>query len=177
MRVFLSLLVVSYLFALNPNKMNLIELYKRHYYTYICVNRWKFIKKYKDEDLLSLVAASCVKKHMITPGIDVAKVLRFTKIGRNNANYLSTLFLIKHYIISYIKDGFDLKNVNLPLIKGDLIGKIFILLKAQKPKVKDNSFVVVDGSLEYKVVVNLKRNLLYVYILNNGNLIKKDRYW
>jgi hypothetical protein len=63
------------------------------------------------------------------------------------------------------------------LIKGDLIGKIFILLKAQKPKVKDNSFVVVDGSLEYKVVVNLKRNLLYVYILNNGNLIKKDRYW
>ena len=100
------LLIFSFFFTfvLAADKLenkNLIELFKGKYYTYICMHRWIFINKYerKNEKLLSLVAYACLKKNFLTPALDLSKVLRVTKIGRTNATYINTLFLIKLYLM------------------------------------------------------------------------------
>ena len=180
MRFILILFIFfNIIFAENPNNMSLIELYKKNYYTYICMNRWKFINLYlrKDEKLLSLVAFSCLKKNYLTPALDLAKVMRFTKVGRNNALYINELFMMKLLIIRYLADNFNFSSISIPKIEDNLLAKIFYLIKKQNPKILDNSVVLKDKDNTYKVEYNMDTNELLIEIYKNKNLIKKVRYW
>ena len=76
MRV-ITLLIILFVFS---NSLSLLELYKKKQYLYICHKRWKYINKYSNnEELLFLVASSCLKNGYIIPALDVSKVLKKTK--------------------------------------------------------------------------------------------------
>ena len=177
--IFIFFIFFNIIFAENPNNMSLIELYKKNYYTYICMNRWKFIKMYlrKNEKILSLVAYACLKKNYITPALDLSKEMRFTKIGRNNGLYINELFMMKLLIIRYITDNYDLSTISLPEIKDNLLAKIFYIIKKQKPKVKNNILKLLENNNSYIVTYNKDTNEIIIKIFLNNNLVKKVRYW
>ncbi|WP_457564478.1 hypothetical protein [Caminibacter sp.] len=178
--VFVFLMFLSTLFSADTIKnKSLLELFKENYYSYICMHRWKYINKYerKNEKLLSVVAYACLKKHYLTPALDLAKVLRVTKIGRTNATYITTLFLIKLLTERYIKDNYPIEDIKIPTIEGSLLAKVFYLAQKQKPLVKDNSFNVKEGNSTYNVFFKEDINNIIISIYKNGNFVKKEKYW
>jgi hypothetical protein len=170
----------TFIFALDKlENKSLIELFKGNYFSYICMHRWDYINKYnlKDEKKLSLVAYSCLKKNYLTPALDLSKVLRVTKIGRNNAAYINTLYLMKISLIRYIKDDYNLSYIKIPQIEDNLLAKIFKLAKKQNPIVNDNSFTVKDNDFKYVVFFKEDINNIIINIYKNNKLIKKVKFW
>lgn len=183
MRLFLALLAAfSFLLSQDLKSLenkSLIELFKEHYYSYICLHRWTYINKYqkKDEKLLSLVAYACLKKNYLTPALDLSKVLRITKAGRINATYINTLYLIKLLLIQFIKDNYNISNLTLPKVEGNLLAKVFYLAQYQKPAIVDNSFEVKENNTTYKVSFKEDINNIIIDIYQNNKLIKKEKFW
>ncbi len=159
--------------------VSVIELFKKQYYSYICMHRWIYINKYekKREDILSLVAYSCLKKHFLTPALDLSKVLRMTKEGRINATYINTLFMMKLLLIQYLNNENDLLEVTLPKINNDLLAHVFYLIQKNKPKVKNYQTKVTDGEKNYIITYKPYINNIIIDIYQNGKLIKKEKYW
>jgi len=178
--IFVFIFIFSLSFGEDLKNKSLIFLFKNNYYTYICTHRWEYINKYlkKREDLLSIVGYSCLKKHWIIPALDVAKALRFTKMGRENSSYIVTLFTIKNFLIRYIEDNFNIKDINIPVIEGDNLGKVFVLTQKLSPKVKNESFTLKTNNetIKVKYLINTGELVLSFYDKNN-NLIKKEKYW
>ena len=137
---FILIFIFVYAFSFDLSNKSLIYLFKNNYYSYICQNRWKYINEYfkKREDLLSLVAYSCIKKKYITYALDLAKAMRFTKLGRNNSNYIATLFNIKTLLRRYLVDKISLDGIELPYVVDNDLGKVFFLIKKQHPKIENN---------------------------------------
>ena len=179
MKKIIIFLLFFNLYALDLSKQTVAYLFKNKYYSFICKYRWRYINKFlgKREDLLSLVGYSCLKKHQLIPALDVAKALRFTKMGRVNANYIATLFNIKTLLIRYIEDKISLNNVNLPYVLDDDLGKIFYLIKNQKPLIKDNIVYIKTKKEEIEVSYNMKNNNIIIKFYKDSKLIKKDMYW
>ncbi len=180
MRLLLIVLIfLSTLFGDNLEKMSLMQLFKNKYYSYICMHRWIYINKYekKNEKLLSVVAYACLKKHFLTPALDLSKVLRITKAGRINATYIDTLFLIKLLIVRYIYDDYNISQLKIPDVEGSLLAKVFYLAQKQHPKVTENSFEVSDANNTYIVTFKQDINNIIITTLQNGKVIKKDKYW
>lgn len=175
------ILSVTILFSNDLSKISLTTLFKNHYYSYICLNRWIYINRYlgKREDLLSLVAYSCLKTHKLTFALDLAKALRFTKMGRINSTYIVSLFAIKNYLVRYIEDGFDIKTIKLPLLKGDDLAEVFFMTQRKLPKVSNHSFILKDNNDNLiEVSYSIKRNEISLKFYDkNKNLIRKDIYW
>ena len=175
----MRLLLIFALIFSNLSSKSLIYLFKNQYYNYICKNRWSYINKYfkKREDLLSIVAYSCIKKKYITYALDLAKAMRFTKLGRNNSNYIATLFNIKTLLRRYLVDKISLDGIELPYVADNNLGKVFFLIKKQNPKIKDNSVILKDGNNSIRVSINLDRDLIILEFFNKEKLIKKEKYW
>ncbi len=168
------------IYALDLSKQSVGYLFKNNYFSFICQQRWKYINKYlgKREDLLSLVGYSCLKEHHITSALDVAKALRFTKMGRTNANYIATLFNIKTILIRYVKDNIPLTLIKFPFVLDDDLGKVFYFVQTQKPVVNNNFFVVHTKKGEkIEVFYNIKTNNFILNFYKGSKLIKKDIYW
>jgi hypothetical protein len=180
MRVILILLLFIFGYAKEKlENKSLVELFKDKQYSYICMHRWDYINEYnlKDEKKLSLVAYACLKKNYLTPALDLSKVLRATKLGRTNATYITTLYLVKLSLIRFIKDDYNLSYIKIPQIEDNLLGKVFKLAKKQKPKVKNEIFTVKDS--DYKYVVSFKEDInnIIIDVYKNDKFIKKVKYW
>ena len=177
-KVIITLFSFCFLFSKDVDNMSLIELYKNYYYSYICNKRWFYINKFinKREDLLSLVAHSCLKKGNLVPALDVAKALKSTREGRKNATYIATLFLMKKLIIEVINDKLDISSIKLPVIKDYTLGKIYNLLQQNNYQINNNKLILKDKDLLYEVLLTQKGNLL-IKTLKNNNLIKKELIW
>jgi len=158
---------------------SIVYLFKHNYYSYLCTHRWEYINKYakKREDLLSVVAYACLKKHYLTYALDLAKNLTYTKEGRTNSTYIVSLFTIKNFLMRYIMDGFDISNIKIPNIESDDLGKVFLLIKEQKPKVINRKISLKDKDFNVTVFYNLKTNEIIIDYFKNNKLIKKDKYW
>ena len=179
MRILLIFFLIINLYASSLKNKDILSLFKDKYYHYICIHRWEYINKYlgKREDLLSIVAYACLKNHSLTYALDLAKALRFTKEGRANSTYIVSLFAIKNYIVRYIEDGFDLNSIEIPSITSDDLGKIFNLIKKEKPIVKNGSFFVNLDEFNVKVGYNVKKNYIILEFYKDNKLIKKEVYW
>jgi len=173
--VFVANLLFSYSSELK--NMTLLQLFNNKQYSYICERRWHYINAYseKREDLLSLVAYACLKKNNITPALDVAKVLRFTKEGRKNATYIVTLFLMKKFIIQMIEDNLDIGNINLPKINDNTLGVLFLELEKGNYERKNGSLVVNLGNKMYKLWLKKADLVIETYI--DGTLKTREYYW
>jgi len=174
--IFLSNLVFS---AQNYlQKMTLLQLFKKQYYSYICQERWRYINKYnnKREDFLSLVAYACLKKRYLTPALDLAKVLKVTKEGRKNATYITTLFLMKKLIIQKIEDNLDLSKIVLPLIEDNNLGIVYSYIQKGKYHINSGVIFIEDGKISFKVWINNNYNVV-VEKFENNQLKKREFYW
>ncbi len=178
--LFIFSLFFSLLFSADKlENKNLLELFKGKYYSYICLHRWIYINKYerKNEKLLSLVAYACLKKNYLTPALDLSKILRLTKIGRTNATYINTLYLIKLLTIRYIKDNYNISEIKIPKIEDNMLAKAFYLAQQQKPEVKNNTFIVKDNDYSYHVLFKEEINNIIIDLYQNGKFIKKVKFW
>ncbi|WP_024791449.1 hypothetical protein [Lebetimonas sp. JS032] len=165
----------SFLFSA---EMPLNVAFKKGFYYKICDKRWDYINKYvnKREDLLSLVAYACLKKRYLTPALDLAKVLKKTPLGRKNATYITTLFLMKKLILEYIFNDINLNNIKLPVINDNLLGIVFNYIQIKKIKKEKNKIVIFDKNKKYIVFPNKNYNIVIKEYLNN-KLIKKEIFW
>ena len=180
MKFLIILIIFLNSYANDLSKKDITYLFKNHYFSYICQKRWKYINEYvgKREDLLSLVGYACLKKHQLIFALDVAKYLRYTKMGRINANYIVTLFNIKTILIRYVKDKISLQAINIPYVLDDDLGKVFYLAKKQKPDIKNNSFdLKTKKGGKISVFYDIKDNYFIIKFYKNSKLIKKDIYW
>ena len=179
MRVFLIMIFVVFMNADYLGNKSIVYLFKNNYYSFLCKNRWKYINKYvgKREDLLSIVAYACLKKHYLTYALDLAKNLRFTKEGRTNSTYIISLFSIKNFLMRYILDDFDISSIKIPNIESDELGRIFNIAKKTKPKVINNTFFINDKEYNLSVSYNIESNEIIIKYFKHKQLIKKDRYW
>ena len=168
-----------FLKAENLQNKNIVYLFKHNYYNYLCAHRWTYINRYesKREDLLSLVAYACLKKHYLTYALDLAKAMRYTKEGRVNSTYIISLFTIKNFIMRYIEDGFDISKIQIPNIESDDLGKIFNLTKKIKPKIQNGEYIIDDGEYNISVSYKIKTNEILIQFYKRSQLIKKERYW
>ena len=159
--------------------VSVVDLFKLKEYKYICDHRWHYINRYelKREDILSLVAYSCLKVHYLTPALDLAKVLRVTKEGRINATYINTLYLMKLLLIQYLYNENALLDVKLPEISNDMLAHVFYLVQKQKPDVKDLKTEVSDEEKTYKIKYKPSINDIIIDIYKDGKKIKKEMYW
>ena len=175
MRILIVVIFATFVFAEN---ISLPILFKKGFYTQICNKRWVYINKYvhKREDLLSIVAYSCLKKGYLTPALDLAKVLDTTPIGRKNATYISTLFLMKKLLLDALFDNTKGKNIKLPEIKDNLLGIVFHYWINNKYSEKNNIITINDKNKKFVISVTKYYNLLIKMYINN-NLIKKEKFW
>ncbi len=178
MRVLLILIFILFLRADDLSNKTIPYLFKNHYYSYLCLNRWRYINKFvgKREDLLSIVAYSCLKKHYLVYALDLAKNLRYTKVGRINSTYIISLFTIKNFLIRYIEDGFDIKTIKIPYIEGDDLGKVFYLTEKKNPKIEHNSYKLDVNDTKINITYDIKADILILNFYKNGKLIKKEKY-
>jgi len=179
MKFLLFIFLFVSLNALTLKNKNIIYLFKHKYYSYLCLHRWKYINQYrkKREDLLSLIAYSCLKKHYLTYALDVAKNLYFTSQGRINSTYIISLFTIKNYVMRYLLDKFNIFQVNIPDIESDDLGKVFSLIKKQKPIPINDKIFLKENDLNISVFFDLDTNEIIIEYFKNKKLIRKDRYW
>ena len=179
-KLLLLFIFFNFIFANQDNlkNMSLIELFNKKYYSYICERRWEFINHYnnKREDLLSLVAYSCLKKRYITPALDLAKVLKVTKEGRKNATYIVTLFLMKKLIMQIINDDIEINNIKLPTITDNELGKMFLFIQEGKYEKNGDKLIIKNNDFIYKIWLS-KRNNVVIDIIKNGQLQKREYYW
>ena len=175
MRVII-LLSILFIFTFS-NNLSLLELYKKKQYLYICHKRWRYINKYSNnEELLFLVASSCLKNGYIIPALDVSKVLKKTKKGRTNATYIATLFLMKKLIIQIIEDNLDVSSIKLPLIKDHLLGQIYNQIQNSNFRLENNKLIIKIDKKIFEVSLNKEKNLLIKIFVNN-KLIDKKSIW
>ena len=179
MRILLIFLFFVFVNAENLQNKSIVYLFKHNYYSYLCIHRWQYINKYesKREDLLSIVAYACLKKHYLTFALDLAKNLRYTKEGRTNSTYIISLFTIKNFIMRYIEDGFDISKIQIPNIESDDLGKVFILTRTQKPKTKNEAYKINTGEYNISVSYKIKTNEIILEFYKGSQLIKKEKYW
>lgn len=179
-KILLFLFVLNFLYPSQKNlkKLSLMELFAQKKFSYICDKRWDFINRYnnKNEDLLSLVAYSCLKKRYITPALDLAKVLKITKEGRKNATYIVTLFLMKKLIIQMLNDDMPVSNLNLPKITDNDLGMVFLYIQEGRFKKESRGIVINTDKSVYKVRLT-KRNNVLIEKYRGDKLIKREYYW
>jgi len=176
--VITTLFSFCFLFSEDIDNMTLIDLYKNYHYSHICSRRWVYINRFvnKREDLLALVAQSCLKTGNLIPALDVAKMLKNTKEGRKNATYIATLFLMKKLIIQVFIDKLNISPIKLPIIKDYTLGKIYSLLQKNSYKIDGNRLTIKDEEFSYKILLMKKENLL-IKTFKNGTLIKEETIW
>jgi len=181
MRIFFILLIffVNTLLSENLKDKSLIYLFKNSYYSYICLHRWEYINKYigKREDLLSIVGYSCLKKHWIIPALDVAKSLRYTKIGRINAYYISSLFMIKKILIRYLEDKINISDIKIPTIEDDDLGKIFNIVQKTLPKVTNKNIKIKMDGNDVDIQYLPETNQIDIKFYKENKLLKEEKYW
>ncbi|MEO1928458.1 MAG: hypothetical protein ABGX26_07200 [Nautiliaceae bacterium] len=179
-KLFFVIFLSHFLFATQDylQKMTLLQLFKKQYYSYICQQRWRYINKYnnKREDLLSLVAYACLKKRYLTPALDLAKVLKVTKEGRKNATYITILFLMKKLIIQKIEDNLDLSGIVLPIISDNNLGKVYNYIQKGNYHTDDKVIFIDDGNISFKVWISNNFNVV-VEKFENNQLKSREFYW
>jgi len=175
----LKLLVFFIFFTFSFSKdLSLPVLFKKGFYSQICNKRWDYINKYvnKREDLLSVVAYSCLKKGYLIPALDLAKVLKKTRIGRKNATYITTLFLMKKLILDILLDDIKRNDIKLPEIKDNLLGIVFAYIINGKYKKEKNHIIIIDKNRKF-IISKTKHYNIKIKMYVDNNLTKRKIFW
>jgi len=141
-------------------KAGIINDFKKAEYDKIC--NFGNITKTSNEKLLSIIGISCVKTDNLYLLPLIVMKLKHTKIGRQNAIYLDTIYLQKRLLYSYFFDDFSLNGFNLP--KTDYILSIVF------NKIKKKEYKKIGNIM----IINLKNENLKIYKVDDKLVI--DEY-
>jgi len=148
--------------------------YQQQNFTRICKYGYHHLKEIKNnEDILSLVGFSCVKRDYFIYLPYIINYLKKTKKARENSIYFSLLFIEKKLLISYVLDGMDISYYRFPLIKHPL--SVVMTHLINKDFKKDNdTIIIVDNNKTYKIYKN-NQNKVFIDIYENNQL--KETHW
>jgi len=148
--------------------------YLNHNFTKICKYGINHINKIKNnEDTLSLVGFSCVKRDYFIYLPTIINFLKNSKKSRDNSIYFSLLFIEKKLLISYVIDGLDISYYRFPLIKHPISVVMNSLINENFTKEND-TFIIKKDNKTYKVY-KTDDNKVYIDVYENNSL--KESHW
>lgn len=151
-------------------RADIINEYKNNNFNKIC--NFKNINKTKNEKLLSIIGISCVKSDNLYLLPYIIAKLKHTKLARQNAIYLDTIYMQKRLLYSYFFDKFSLKGFALP--NTDYILSI-VFNKIKNGQYKRQGDVISIYLKKETIKVYPQKNKLIVDEYYKNNLIK--RHW
>jgi len=165
----LFLLIPIFIFAFDFNKE-----YKNKNFTKICKYGISHINQIKyNDDILSLVGFSCVKKDYLIYLPTIINYLKTTKKGRKNSIYFSLLFIEKKLLISYMLDNQSISYYRFPLINHPLSIVLTNLISGNFKK--EGGIISINyKNLNYKVYKN-DENKVFIDIYKDD--ILKESHW
>jgi len=174
--LFLMLFFSTLLFGITKNEI--YKLYNKKHFKATCEKgTWILRQNSKDDTYLSVVGLSCVNADMINTAIRISKYMGRTKIGRNNASFISSIFLIKKLLIQFIYDEIDLSNLSLPKAEYYL-SDIFEKISQNNYKKKGGVYIVKIGKFTYSLEpFETSTNKILIKIYQNNKLLSKHIYW
>jgi len=174
MKKIIWLLIAIKLFAIT--KEDIYNLYKHEDYKNTCIRGVWILDKYKkDDDYMSIVSLSCVKMDMINTAIRISKYMNHTPIGRENASYIVSLFLIKKLLLQLVWDGIDISNLSLP--KSDhILSIVFENIAHNNYSKVANQYIVKENNYRY-VLSKKGSNKISIKTYKDDVFIKEHLYW
>jgi len=151
------------------------QAYLNHDFKNLCkygITHFKDIKK--NENTLSLVGLSCVKSDDLFYLPVIINNLKFTKNGRKNSIYFSTLLLEKKLLIAYMIDNFDVSYYRLPFINHP-ISVVFQAIQNKNFTKQDGILTIKKGNKIYKVY-KTEDDKVFIDEYENGDLIISHWY-
>jgi len=175
MKKLLFLMIFINLFGVTKNEI--YTFYKNKNYKETCTKGMWILNKYrKDDNYMSIVALSCVKNDMINTAIRISKYMIHTPIGRQNASYISSLFLTKKLLLQMMFDKIDITNLSLP--KSDhILSILFENISHNNYSKVDNMYIVQQNGYRYTLSTIDNENKIIIKIYKNNNLLSKHIYW
>lgn len=172
----LLILILSVSGLLAITKAEIYNFYKAHNYLDTCKKGVWVLNKYKNDDnYQSIVALSCVKADMINTAIRITKTMIHTPLGRHNASYIASLYLIKKLLLQMVHDNIDISNLSLPKSE-HFLSIIFESISHNNFSKVDNTYIVEKNNFKYILMPN-GNNKLTIKIYKNNNLISTHIYW
>jgi len=157
-------------------KEDVYNLYKSGDYKHTCTRGVWILNQFKhDDNYQSIVALSCVKADMLNTAIRITKTMNHTPIGRHNASYISSLFLIKKLLLQLVYDNIDISNLSLPKSEHPL-SVVFENISHHNFSKVNNTFIVEAKDKKY-ILEPTKQNKFIIKIYKNNKLISKHIYW
>jgi len=174
MKKLLLFIIVVNLFGIS--KIDIYNLYKNHNYKNTCIKGVWIINRYKhDDDYQSIVALSCVKADMLNTAIRITKTMVHTPIGRHNASYIASLFLIKKLLLQMVYDNIDISNLSLPKSEHPL-SIVFENISHNNFSKVDNTYIVEKNNKKY-ILSPKNKNKFIIKVLEDDTLISEHIYW
>ncbi len=171
--LFITILINS-LFGITQN--DIYNFYKNRDYKNTCLKGIWILNQFKHDDKYqSIVALSCVKVDMLNTAIRITKTMIHTPIGRHNASYISSLFLIKKLLLQLVYDNIDISNLSLPKSEHPL-SVIFENISHHNFSKVNNTFIIEAKNKKY-ILEPTKQNKFIIKIYQNNKLISKHIYW
>lgn len=147
--IFMIVLLFTSVFAMTKNQV--YSYYKAGAYEKACKYGATLVRQdKKDENYLSVVALSCVDADYLNTAITIVRNMKNTPIGRNNASYVSSLFLIKKLLMQFMYDNVDLTNLTLPK-SPHILSIVFEAISHNKYKKSGNKYIIKSGKYIYSI--------------------------
>jgi len=154
---------------------NFKQEYLNKNFTKICkygISHFQQIKN--NEDTLSLVGFSCVKRDYFIYLPPIINYLKSTKKARNNSIYFSLLFIEKKLLISYVIDNLDISYYRFPAIPHPISIVINSIIHNNFKK-QNGTILINKNNKIYKVYKN-NENKVFIDVYENNNLIESHWY-
>jgi len=170
------LIIFIYISAFGITQAEVYNFYKNHNYIDSCKKGLWNVSKFKEDDnYQSIVALSCVKIGMLNTAIRITKSMTHTPIGRHNASYIASLYLIKKLLLQMVHDNINISNLSLPE-SDHFLSIIFENISHNNFSKVNNKYVVEKDGIKY--ILSPKNNDKFeVKIYKNNNLISTHTYW
>jgi len=173
-KILLFFIAISYIFGIT--KSDIYNFYKQKDYKNSCNKGvWILSKNKHDDTYQSIVALSCVKTDMINTAIRISKTMNHTPMGRQNASYISSLFLIKKLLLQLLYDNIDITNLSLPQSNHPL-SIIFENISHKNFSKVDKTYIIKFQHKKY-ILSPEKNNKFMIKIYKDNNLISTHIYW
>ena len=180
MKIFIALLLALSLYA--DTKKELLHLFQNKQYEEACNLGFKnFSDNSKDEEYVSLYSFACLNIDYIDRLSVAITTLKYSKEGRANASYFSTILLQKKLLYHAMLDDYDIASLNLP--KTDyVLSKVFDLYTKKTNGEKREYYIFEDEdntALKYKLYVlkDGKIDKVVIEELYNSVSTQKHIYW
>ena len=175
--IFSILFIFTSLFSMTKDQV--YSYYKAGAYEKACKFGSGLVRRERnDENYLSVVALSCVNADYLNTSITIVRNMKNTPIGRNNASYVASLFLIKKLLMQFVYDGTDLTNLTLPK-SPHILSVIFEAISHNKYKKEENKYIMNIGKYQYSIekFVDNKTDKILLKKELGPKIIEQHIYW